>query len=144
MCTITLWKFLSKLRTHSLRAGWSMSAIADIMKWCKLPLVRAFNDWLSWWPHYEWTRDKWPPLWKVTFNNPFLPDSTFETHGLVFPGFQASATTEQLQGENEYSPSDLAKEDGHLNFQERYTHLGVSKNRGKTPKMDGLFHGKPY
>ena len=25
---------------------------------------------------------------------------------------------------------------------EAYT--GVSKNRGKTPKMDGLFHGKPY
>ena len=25
------------------------------------------------------------------------------------------------------------------------SHLGVSKNRGcKTPKMDGLFHGKPY
>ena len=23
-------------------------------------------------------------------------------------------------------------------------HLGVSKNRGETPKMDGLFHGKPY
>ena len=22
--------------------------------------------------------------------------------------------------------------------------MGVSKNRGKTPKMDGLFHGKPY
>ena len=23
-------------------------------------------------------------------------------------------------------------------------HMGVSKNRGKTPKMDGLFHGTPY
>ena len=23
-------------------------------------------------------------------------------------------------------------------------HMGVSKNRGKNPKMDGLFHGKPY
>ena len=23
-------------------------------------------------------------------------------------------------------------------------HMGVSKNRGKTPKMDGVFHGKPY
>ena len=22
--------------------------------------------------------------------------------------------------------------------------MGVSKNRGKTPKMDGLFHGNPY
>ena len=22
--------------------------------------------------------------------------------------------------------------------------MAVSKNRGKTPKMDGLFHGKPY
>ena len=22
--------------------------------------------------------------------------------------------------------------------------MDVSKNRGKTPKMDGLFHGKPY
>ena len=22
--------------------------------------------------------------------------------------------------------------------------MGVSKNRGKTSKMDGLFHGKPY
>ena len=24
------------------------------------------------------------------------------------------------------------------------SYLAVSKNRGKTPKMDGLFHGKPY
>ncbi len=23
-------------------------------------------------------------------------------------------------------------------------YVDVSKNRGKTPKMDGLFHGKPY
>ena len=23
-------------------------------------------------------------------------------------------------------------------------YMGVSKNRGKTPKMDGVFHGKPY
>ncbi len=22
--------------------------------------------------------------------------------------------------------------------------MGVSKNSGKTPKMDALFHGKPY
>ena len=22
--------------------------------------------------------------------------------------------------------------------------MGVFKNRGNTPKMDGLFHGKPY
>ena len=25
-----------------------------------------------------------------------------------------------------------------------YIYIGVSKNTGKTPKMDGLFHGKPY
>ncbi len=24
------------------------------------------------------------------------------------------------------------------------SHMDVSKNRGKTSKMDGLFHGKPY
>ena len=27
-------------------------------------------------------------------------------------------------------------------FNRKY--MGVSKNRGKTTKMDGLFHGKPY
>lgn len=51
--------------------------------------------------------------------------TTFLTRHPVFfkltasrsPGFQASATTEHLQGENEYSPSDLSKEDGHLLFQ---------------------------
>ena len=25
-----------------------------------------------------------------------------------------------------------------------YVYIGVSKNRGFSPKMDGLFHGKPY
>ena len=31
-----------------------------------------------------------------------------------------------------------------MNPEKYSTHMGVSKNRGKTPKMDGLFHGKPY
>ena len=26
----------------------------------------------------------------------------------------------------------------------RFQHLDVSKNRGKTPKMDGLYNGNPY
>ena len=29
-------------------------------------------------------------------------------------------------------------------FDEQNEHLGVSKNRGKTPKMDGENNGKPY
>ena len=33
---------------------------------------------------------------------------------------------------------------GERNKDPNNKHMGVSKNRGKTPKMDGLFHGKPY
>ena len=36
----------------------------------------------------------------------------------------------------------LKRNSNSINFHTMY--VGVSKNRGKNPKMDGLFHGKPY
>ena len=33
---------------------------------------------------------------------------------------------------------------GQISQEKNLMHLGVSKNRGKTPKMDGENNGKPY
>ena len=88
---------------------------------------------------WKWTLGKGDSYWKPSFPGSMLifwgVDSFFRQPNLLC-GFHGRPRFRKNQNHVPRTNVGAA--------QDSCEQMDVSKNRGKTPKMDGLFHGKPY
>ena len=118
---LKIWACASKVKFHLISHSTTIGSA---------PKQKHMQDTPNWCGFFT-SNQQWDPFWAR--KKPTTPSDIWEKSCQHWHQMKQHNPSDSVQALLWWSAPDFASE-----------HLGVSKNSGFSPKMDGLFHGTPY